>query len=117
MNWTTQTWPDYIKHKRVPGLEWDDILEITKDGRPARYGPDIDDNEQEHLERLCVNSGTLIRELHARRSYYMDMERDIGASRGRKTSIVYAEWKSTGEIHGRPITEMELREKLRGTRS
>jgi hypothetical protein len=35
----------------------------------------------------------------------------VGASKGEETDLVYAEWPITNGVHGRPITDDELKKK------
>ena len=46
-----------------------------------------------------------------KRQYWKHMDRIIGASSGQETSYVYVEYHMSGHVHGRPITEGELRKK------
>ena len=40
-----------------------------------------------------------------------DEEFPIGASSGRETAYICVEYNSSGPVHGRPITEAQLRQK------
>jgi hypothetical protein len=59
----------------------------------------------------CAMNGPFIREIRHKRMFYMDTGRIIGASAGEETRYLYAEWLTSGEVHGRPITVRELRNK------
>lgn len=60
----------------------------------------------------CIREGTMYKQTDdTKRCYYLNVGQIIGASKGRETSYVYAEFLRTGQVHGRPITDAELRQK------
>ena len=62
----------------------------------------------------CVRNGTLIGDDGGIRSYYKDMQIKVGACDGVEVTIVYAEWvRSSGSVHGYPISEKKLAKKKR----
>lgn len=58
-----------------------------------------------------VKDRPYFRQIRNRRMFFVDTGHSIGASAGEETSFVYVEYLSSGEVHGRPMTEMELRRK------
>jgi hypothetical protein len=111
--WDELLWEEWKKHVPRPGIPWDDLIEETAPNAPALYHiVYIDRRLRCALELDCVRHGTLFKEVScAKRCYYRRMEGVVGASKGRETYYVYAEWAVSGAVHGRPILEIELRTK------
>lgn len=62
----------------------------------------------------CIKNGKqLVDHRNHVRAYCAKFDFYVGASDGRMTKYVYVEWeKSTGSMHGYPITLKELTEKM-----
>ena len=67
------------------------------------------DAQQEALEMRCVRHGRLIGVEGSVKMFFMDAKILVGASEGFETQYVYAEHNWLGDVHGRPISEQELR--------
>ena len=109
MEWREPTWVPYRKHRPLPGLSWDEVVAASKEG-PAYYHPDLVDRIEE-LEMRCIRLGQQIGQHSAIRDYWIELAEVVGASKGKETRYVFAEWHQTGPVHGRPITRDELRRK------
>lgn len=79
----------------------------------AYYHPDQSSAEtRKELEMGCVRLGIQFEQGHrAKRCYYRKMGVIVGASDGQETDYIYAEHAMSGQVHGRPITERELRKR------
>ena len=108
--WSQPRWVLYKKHRPAENESWRKLVQTTRLGE-AYYRQEIDESEQRELEMDCVMNGPFIREIRHKRMFYMDIGRIMGASAGEETRFLYAEWLTTGEVHGRPITVRELRNK------
>jgi hypothetical protein len=104
-------WQRWAKHLPLPNHPWQQQVAWTR-GDAARYSPDLP-IPIEQLEMDCVTFGVeLPPDVRPNvRRYYRDMGYVVGASEGELTTIVYAEWCSTGEVHGHPVTVRDLRKK------
>lgn len=109
--WAEPRWIELKKHRPPPNVPWPEVVESTKRPSPARYAPQISREIQELLEIECVTNGNLLSETRHKKAYYMKRSRMIGASGGVETEWIYAERLRTGVVHGRPISETELRKK------
>ena len=82
----------------------------------AQFDPNLTDVQlaSMHLECVAKNgSGKLIKERCHKRTFYVEMGAVIGASSGEKTKILFVEYVNSGKVHGRPITQKELDDKLK----
>jgi len=112
--WQQLIWEDRKKHVPPTGVPWAELVPKTAlHGDPALYHHDFRSLEaRREIETRCVMIGTMFKEVSsAKRCYFMNVGRVVGASCGEETCYVYAEWASGGAVHGRPITEGELRKK------
>lgn len=62
-------------------------------------------------ERLGGGTEIVARRRPHQRYYWRRMEGIIGASQGKETNLIYVEYGASGNVHGRPITEAELKRK------
>ncbi|HEY5311122.1 MAG TPA: hypothetical protein VIK18_01340 [Pirellulales bacterium] len=118
-------WQPWRKHLPPPNKEWAEIVRFSRGN--AFYHPDIVGYIQE-LEILCATGGgrlpwnqgievvahEIIRANPRRnmREFWMDCGQLIGASRGRETTLLYAEWDTSpgvNAVHGHPKWVDELR--------
>lgn len=109
MEWRAPAWVLFKKHRPPPRRSWWEIVQATKHGN-ARYHPDLV-NRIEQLEMLCVRQGQLYGRRSVIRDFWLRFEFVVGASKGKETNYVTAEWHQSGPVHGRPITAEELRKK------
>jgi hypothetical protein len=106
--WAPMRLEPYRKHRPPEGLSWQQIVDNTKNGN-ALYC--ITEADQRQAEAECLMNGPLLREIKNKRMFFMEMDQVIGASEGVETKFIYVEWLVSGECHGRPITEQELKRK------
>ena len=115
--WLEPRWDTLVqrKHTRANQRDWDESRVVARTGeeaQPAQYDPHLSDEELQAMEMGCVrDQGRLIRQTRVKRMYFRQMDREIGASLGQRTAFVYVEYQIGGSVHGRPITEEELRRK------
>ena len=112
--WDRKLWDERRKHVPPPGIPWDDLVEETAQSKaPSLYHLTYaNSHARRELEFDCVTRGTQIKEVpNSKRCFYKRMEQVVGASEGKETFYVYAEWSISGAVHGRPISEDELRKK------
>jgi hypothetical protein len=109
MEWQEPTWLSYRKHRPPPGLSWAEIVWATKEG-PAFYHPNVVGRIEE-LEMLCVRTGEELGGHAFVRDFWLRFDFVVGASKGEETHYFLAEWASSGDVHGRPISAEELRRK------
>lgn len=108
-NWNPPKWTPYnYKHRPRARLAWKKIVARTLHSE-AKYIPGMTDNDHEALEMKCVHEGHLGGDNGSIRWFYLDTGQLIGASEGKETTIVYAEWNRLGDLHGSPITKEELK--------
>jgi hypothetical protein len=106
--WAPPPWIVYNrKHRAKQGIRWSQVRERTRHDA-AKYLQDFTDESQRELELSCVELGVRIEECGSVRSYYLQVNRIIGASEGEETNFVYAERLKCGDVHGCPITRREL---------
>ena len=109
MNWDPEDryWEPWLKHLPIPRKPWAKVVESTKHGN-ARYKRGL----PQSLEMGCVERGVELPRVHpTKRRYYLEFAFIVGASKGKETKLVYAEWHIKGPVHGRPITWDELQKK------
>ena len=91
-------------------MPWADVVKSTKTG-DAHYKSGLP-RSIETIEEECIATGNeLPFVIPAKRRFWMQLDFIVGASKGEETGIVYAEWPITNGVHGRPITENELKKK------
>ena|SRR3990172_13222254 len=96
------------KHKPVTHVPWADVVKSTKHN-VAHYKDGLPQTI-EKIEMECVKKGDeLPRDHPTTRRFWRKLEFVVGASKGEQTQFVYAEWHKAGGVHGRPITEAELK--------
>lgn len=113
MDWNPDQryWERRQKHMPVPHVDWKDVVKSTKQG-DAHYKPNMTEEEIKKIEMDCVTHGTELPGTHpSRKRYFLRYDTVIGSSKGEETTIVYSEWARSGAVHGRPITEGELKKK------
>lgn len=97
------------KHGPAPDHLWQRSVIVAQTGQRggvAQFGPGLDCAD---LCMRCVTEGTFLPDARASvAAYALEVEFEVGASRGLRTRIVYAEWHQGGSVHGRPITEPEI---------
>ncbi|WP_139179534.1 pre-toxin TG domain-containing protein [Lihuaxuella thermophila] len=99
------------KHVPPPNKSFKEIIEMTKNGKPAKYKPgiDIEKIEREAWEKgIEVNPG----EGKGTRWKIIELDEVVGASDGQKTKYMRVEY-SANTIHGHPITESEYKKLLK----
>jgi hypothetical protein len=114
-------WIDRKKHKPPPRVAWAKlVVDTAGSDTPAFYCFDVD---IETLEMDCVRKGItqgreIVKPENERhpyiREFWMHCGRIIGASNGKETEYMFAQWEACGsinEVHGRPITIEELRQR------
>lgn len=120
VEWNEPKWDQigHRKHRKSNPKHWERSLTtaMTGDGdETAQFDPAITDQQIQKLEMDCVagveGAGTLIRDRCKKRTYYIQMNQEIGASAGKKTNFIFVEYVSSGFVHGRPITWDELKKK------
>jgi len=107
--WAQPQWIDYKKHIPPTTVQWPAIVASTRNANALYHPAEVQNLQQ--LEMACLIDRVAFRELRNKRMYFIDAGRVIGASEGVETPFLYVEWLSSGEVHGRPITEGELRQK------
>lgn len=104
---STHGWPP--KHAPLPDHDRDQTVVATADGNPARYFPDVD---AETVEAMAVRSGKDVPSGKPATYYRVLMlDEAIGASDGQISRWVLVE-STSGDYHGRPITERRFRQLL-----
>jgi len=110
------------KHRRASRQQWQRSITVAWTGQPdeaSQFDPNLTDAEIETMQIESVNSdpeyvvGTPIRSECHKRTFFRDMQRIIGASAGEKTQFIYVEYVNSGQVHGWPITEDQLKRKLK----
>jgi hypothetical protein len=108
-----QRWQRRNKHRKATIASWDsgDARAWSKHPGEAQYNPHVfhHDEAVRALELLCVHEGNLISATDHKRTYYLDLQVRrpgviVGVCNGEPTTIVFAEWHVSGDIHGRPIS-------------
>jgi hypothetical protein len=107
---------DYDKHYPDYSVSWKQILRTTRGLEGvARYHPSLSlaDIERTEIETVSLGLGVEIVEKQQphKRVFWRRMAATVGASNGRETDLIYVEYGRQGNVHGRPITEAELRRK------
>ena len=112
-DWVLKKWNPYnYKHRVSSSANWTDVVDQTKsNGYPAKYVPAMTDREQKLLEISCIRAENLIVEKFSVRAYFMKVGRIVGASDGEETRFIYVEHRREGPVHGRPMTEDQLKKK------
>lgn len=117
-NWNPPQWSDHgKKHFAAPGSSWDAVVKKTGEGkRIAKYHLRLSEQEIRTMELAIVNAekNEIPQSRPNVRAFWSKVKEDqvpIGASDGRETPYVYVEYVSSGPVHGRPITESQLRQK------
>jgi len=109
-------WSGRMKHKLPgPNVSKKDIVDCTKNGRPARYFIGWP-AETKAVELDCCDPKKKTKPLYEDadiRYYFEELDYEVGASNGEPTKIVYVEWGRRGNVHGRPITAKELKTKMK----
>jgi hypothetical protein len=98
-------------------VAWEELVAESRGG-VAYYHPTISMQEQETLEKRCVEidstgqliHGRLLSETNSKCCFWIRADTIIGVSEGEETCYIHVEWAS-GTIHGRPITPAELKKK------
>ncbi len=109
-------WKPYVKHMALK-VPWKKAIDATRRPGSARYHPSVN---QKELEMRCLAEGRVDEAAlltQGIREYWMDCEQVIGASLGKETTFVFVQWQVCGdvnEVHGRPITLQELRNRGMG---
>jgi len=105
---------NYRVHKKASKQQWDQSRAVrsTKGGK-AQFNPyTYRTYDLIHaLELRCIDEGTSIYDGGDLKTYYMEDEMLVGASKGEKTYLVFVEWHKRDGFHGRPISRQELRTK------
>ena len=102
-------WLRLAKHRKATSRNWPQAIEWTKRG-DSQYHPDLTDAVTRQLELTCIDEGEPYRvdSPHIKK-FYMKADHVVGVCCGSLTHFVFAEWKSDGFVHGRPISVARLR--------
>lgn len=111
------------KHRKSNKKNWERSITTALTGEKdetAQFDPNLTDEQLESMQLACVRTkddevegrGTLIKDQCHKRTFFRIMGAIIGASSGEKTSILFVEYVNSGKVHGRPITQKELDDKL-----
>lgn len=108
-----KTWKKYPYHRKANRDAWDsrEAHRQTARNQKAQYNPYLyhTDQQIEAAELGCVNHGTLIAEWLHKKTFFLKTDHVVGCDKGEETSYLFAEWHACGDVHGRPISESELR--------
>ena len=110
---------DYDKHHPLYSENWNDVVRGTAGEGAARYHPSLTLAEIERMEIDVIagaNQQDQGQEIPdkctlTKRVYWKCMNRIVGASRGKQTEYIFVEYAQSGDVHGRPIDEPQLKRK------
>jgi hypothetical protein len=111
-NW--QTKPKIKKHRKANvrtwnssnATRWSEQYESQAQYNPLLYKSDA---SVKSIELRCVDHGTPIHRSPVKWTFYLKENNIVGVCCGERTNFVFAEWHSTGIVHGRPISRKALR--------
>jgi hypothetical protein len=116
-NQPTPKWERYLVHRQAKPEEWDNRTthKRTKGKRAdSQYNPHLfsTDESIRELETKCMREGTQIESSTDKilKKYMRVPGITVGACRGMDTEYVFARATMDGSYHGRPISEIALRE-------
>lgn len=117
LTWQDPVWDSlsYRKHVKSNKKNWDRSVTTAvpgMKGEASQYSPYLTADEIETMELACVERGTQIQDKCHKRTFFLDLERIIGASDGEQTSWIYVEYHNSGSVHGRPMTRGQIQDKL-----
>jgi hypothetical protein len=119
--WMPAIWsPNGGRHFPVPHVEWKTVVASTALGqRVAKYHPGMTAALIQAMELQIVREEWheidpewMTNRRPRVRMFWRHVENlahDLGASEGFRTNYIYVEYHSTGTVHGRPVTERELK--------
>lgn len=107
--WSSRRWASRKKHLRPSRkIAWEDVVKATGEKHGwARYARNLP-MAIEEIELSCLENGIELPQQGLVRRFWREFAFSVGASEGEETTLVYVEWHSAGDVHGRPITRAEL---------
>ena len=118
ITWNPPQWSDHgEKHFPELSVSWDRVVKGTGEGKQiAKYHSRLSKQQIQSMELKAItnNQREIPQTKPNTRAFWdkvSDEEFPIGASSGRETAYIYVEYNSSGPVHGRPITEAQLRQK------